>query len=400
MHHENYVLEDALSLVKCFISEDGSWSNDLYLTSLCALALLHVENKIRSQTRKWIRNDLLSLKEMNMRELLKDKHLILGAFLGTKIVLKEVPEFHRQILPLLEDLIDQLNRMDWNNDSEYPSIILFSLSDIMSAKLETARKYLLNNIYVLMRQGRRRSAIFSLLGLLQFEEGRKRIAELLKTLIGSEESGLVRLDIRSNAILLFVVAEMDEKYRYLLYDRLEKDLRKKFLEIRNGLLMHLYSQLQKAVIKEKSVLSGKERVVGSLEKYSQLTDPVSIKIPYKVVKALFEKPHMSDLAFSIIAIKKSLFDDLYSFDKQTFTWKCKPALEPSKYIPVEKKDLVFFISFVVIAISSLTVLSYLLSNPAIIFVAIALSVLSIGFARKYFSQLISELFKKGKDESS
>ena len=41
--HENYVLKDALALMNCFLLENGSWLDDLYLTALCSHATIASE---------------------------------------------------------------------------------------------------------------------------------------------------------------------------------------------------------------------------------------------------------------------------------------------------------------------------------------------------------------------
>jgi hypothetical protein len=402
VHHSNYLLEDALSLIKCFLLEDGSWNDNLYLTAVCSLALLDSEKEIRRESLEWLRRTILSYKDTEIRELLKDKFLILGIFLGSKILSEKDPEFPKQAGPFLGNLLRQLEDKDWNRDTDFPSILLFSLSKFLpSSTLENSKKFLGANIERLLKDGRKSSAIVSFLGLLQFDEGRTIIAGIMKRSMRVLDPGSLT-DLKSNAILLFTVSEMETKHKYLLYSQLEENLRREFLEIRDNLLRFLFVQLSEAIRKEKYILSNKEKAVDSLKEYSDTSEAVNVGIPRRLIMKLFEKPHLSDIAFSVLAIKRSFFDEWYSFDKQTFEQKCKPALEPSNYIQVRKVHLLFFTAYVVVAIISLSSLSYLLSNSnpwVAAFIAFILVAFSYEFAKNYFTQLISEIVGEKREES-
>ena len=403
VHHKNYLLEDALSLIRCFLLKDGSWNENLYLTAICSFALLASENEIRAESLEWLRHTLLSLKNTEIRELLKDKSLILGVFLGTKIISDKDPNFSRQVMPFINNLIKQLEDKDWNRDTDFPSILIFSLSKFLpSSTLENSKRFLVANIERLVKNGRKSSAIFSFLGLSQFDEGRIIIVDILKRDTTLTDPNSLS-DLKSNAILLFAIAEIEAKHKYLFYNQLEENLRRKFLEIRDSLLRFLVFQLSEAIRKEKDILSSKEKTVDKLKEYVDTSETVKVGIPRKLIMGLFEKPHLSDLAFSVLAIKKSLFDEFYSFDKQTFEQKCKPALEPTNYIQVRKVHLWFFIGYVLAAVVSLSILSYLLSNSAYPWatpiITVILTILSIGFARKYFTQLASEAIGEKKEET-
>jgi hypothetical protein len=295
-----------------------------------------------------------------------------------------------------------LEDKDWNRDTDFPSILVFSLSTFLpSETLKNPQRFLLDNIEGLVKNGRKSSAIFSFLGLSQFDEGRNIVSDILKRdSIFADPSTLP--DLRSNAILLFSIAEMEAKHKYLIYNQLEENLRAKFLEIRDDLLKFLVFQLGQAIGKEKAILSTKEKTVDKLKEYVDASETFKVGIPRQIVMRLFEKPHLSDLAFSVLAIKKCLFDEFYSFDKQVFEQKCKPALEPSNFVQVRKVHLLFFIGYVAIAIVSLSALSYLLlnSNPlAALIIAIVLTGFSYEFAKKYLVQLISEAIGEKKGES-
>jgi hypothetical protein len=401
VHHRNYLLEDALSLIKCLLLEDGSWNDNLYLTAVCSLAL-GSEKEIRRESLEWLRRTILSFRDTEVRELLKDKFLILGIFLGSKILSEKDPEFQKQAGPFLGNLIKQLEDKDWNRDTDFPSILLFSLSRFLpSSTLENSKKFLGANIETLLKDGRKSSAIFSFLGLLQFDEGRTIIADIMKRNMTVADPGSLP-DLKSSAILLFTVSEMEAKHKYLLYSQLEENLQREFLEIRDNLLRFLFVQLSTAIRKEKYILSNKEKTVDRLKEYSDTSETANVGIPRRLIVKLFEKPHLSDIAFSILAIKKSLFDEFYSFDKQTFEQKCKPALEPSNYIRVRKVHLLFFIVYVAIAIVSLSILFYLLSNsnPVVaVIIALISTVFSYEFARNYLTQLIAERLGEKKEES-
>jgi hypothetical protein len=326
----------------------------------------------------------------------------LGIFLGSKILSEKDPEFPKQVGPFIGNLIKQLEDKDWNRDTDFPSILLFSLSRFLpSSTLENSKKFLGANIERLLKDGRKSSAIFSFLGLLQFDEGRTIIADIMKRSMNVLDSGSLP-DLKSNAILLFAVSEMEAKHKYLLYSQLEENLRREFLEIRDNLLRFLFVQLSEAICKEKYILSNKEKTVDRLKEYSDTSETANVGIPRRLIAKLFEKPHLSDIAFSILAIKKSLFDEFYSFDKQTFEQKCKPALEPSNYTRVRKVHLLFFIVYVAIAIVSLSILSYLLSNSNPV-VAVIIALISTGFsyqfARNYLTRLIAERLGEKKEES-
>jgi hypothetical protein len=402
VHHRNYLLEDALSLIKCLLLEDGSWNDNLYLTAVCSLALLDSEKEIRRESLEWLRRTILSFKDTEVRKLLKDKFLILGIFLGSKILSEKDPEFPKQAGRFLGNLIKQLEDKGWNRDTDFPSILLFSLSRFLpSSTLENSKKFLGANIERLLKDGRKSSAIFSFLGLLQFDEGRIIIADIMKRSMTVLDPGSLP-DLKSNAILLFTVSEMETKHKYLLYSQLEENLRREFLEIRDNLLRFLFVQLSEAIRKEKHILSNKEKAVDRLKEYSDTSEAVNVGIPRRLIMKLLEKPHLSDIAFSVLAIRRSSFDELYSFDKQTFEQKCKPALEPSNYIQVRKVHLLFFTAYVAVAIISLSSLSYLLSNsnPLVAaIIAFILAALSYKFAKNYFTQLISEIVGEKREES-
>jgi len=394
--HENYVLKDALSLMDCFLLENGSWLDDLYLSALCSHATLAIENSLRSETFKWLNASITVASEKSTRELLKDKYLILGIFLGTNAILKKSPDFLQVVKPLLVRLIEALKQLDWNNDPEFPATILYALGET-DLNLNQAKRYLLKNTELFWKQGRRSSAIYSFLGLLQFKEGQVEIAKLLRSisLFEDQKKSLSYLDLKSIAILLLTVSEIQEKYQYVLYEALEQNLRSEFFKIRDTLLSVLFHQLNKAINHEKSILTGKNAAMDSLARArynSQTPGAISVKLPSKVARKLFERPHLSSIAISIMAIKRAAFETLYSFEKTTFERKCRPALKPSEYISVKRLHLLGFLVYISLAVISLSVLAQVLSdNPVVsIVTGVVTSILSIGFARPYFSQLVSD----------
>jgi hypothetical protein len=391
--HENYVLKDALSLMNCFLLENGSWLDDLYLSALCSHATLTIENSIRSETLVWLNATITAASEKSTRELLKDKYLILGIFLGTNTILKKSPDFLQGVKPLLVKLIEALKQLDWNNDPEFPATILYALTET-DLNLNQAKKYLLKNTELFWKQGRRSSAIYSFLGLLQFKEGQVEIAKLLRSisLFENQEKALSDLDLKSIAILLLTVSEIEEKYQYVLYEALEQNLRSEFFKIRDTLLSVLFHQLDKAIDHEKSILTGKNAAMDSLRYNSQTPDTVSVELPSEVARKLFERPHLSSIAISIMAIKRAAFETLYSFEKKTFERKCRPALKPSEYIKVKRIHLLGFLVYTGLGIFSLSALAQVLSNNlgASILTGFFASLFSYGFARHYFSQLVSD----------
>lgn len=401
--HDNYVLKDALSLMNCFLLENGSWLDNLHLTALCSLATIATGNPVRPETHNWLYNTLTAARDKTIRKLLKDKYLILGIFLGTNIILKKSPDFLREIKPLLKKLINSLKKVDWNNDPDFPTTILYSLADT-NLDLSDAKRYLIKNVDLFWKQGKRHSVIYSFLGLLQFEEGRIEIARLLRNMniLEDTDSSLSKLDLGSIAVLLLTVSEIGDKYQYVLYEVLEQHLRSEFFQIRDAVLSVLFHQLDRAVAHEKSILVGKDDAVDSLRYHPQTSDNITVEMPFKVARKLFEKPHLSDIALSMIAIKGASLETLYSLDKKIFERKCKPALKPSDYVAVERSHLLYFLIYTGLGVIAVTALSYALSkNPVVSFItAIVLTLFSIGFAKNYFSQLVSGVLHRGIEEES
>lgn len=380
--------------MNCFLLGNGSWLDDLYLSALCSLATMATENTIRPKTHEWLYRSLTAAGRKTIRELLKDKYLILGIFLGTNVMLRKSSDFLREIKPLLEKLIDALKKVDWNDDPEFPSIMLYSLAGT-NLNLNDAKRYLLKNVELFWKQGRRSPMVYSFLGLLQFPEGRIVIAKLLRNinLLKDPESHLSKLDLGSTAVLLLTVSEIENKYQYAFYEALEQNLRGEFFKIRDTVLSILFHQLDTAIAHEKSVLTGKDDALNSLRCHSQTTNTVSVEMPFEVARKLFERPHLSSIALSIMAIKSASLETLYSLDKKTFERKCKPALKPSEYIAVRRSHLLYFMIYVGLGVGALTTLSQILSNNPFVSIIIALFFLffSIHFAKDYFSQLVSDV---------
>ena len=188
-----------------------------------------------------------------------------------------------------------------------------------------------------------------------------------------------------------------------MYEALEQNLRDEFFKIRDAVLSVLFHQLDKAIAHEKSILTGKDDAVNSLRYHSQTSDTVSVELPFEAARKLFERPHLSSIALSIIAIKGASFETLYSLDKKIFERKCRPALRPSEYIAVKRSHLLYFMVYIGLGVIAVTALSQILSNnPAVSFIiAVFLLLFSIGFARDYFSQLVSVMLQRDieKEES-
>jgi len=386
----------------CFLLENGSWLDNLHLTALCSLATIATGNPIKPETQKWLYTTLTAVRSKTIRELLKDKYFILGIFLGTNVILKKSPDFLREIRPLLKKLINSLEKVDWNDDPDFPATLLYSLVGT-NLNLTNAKRYLIKNVQLFWKRGRRRSAIYSFLGLIQFEEGRIAVANLFKSmnLFQDPNESLSRLDLGSIAVLLLTVSEIQERYKYVLYESLAQDLRSEFFQIRDAVLSVLFYELNKAVTHEKSILAGKDDALNSLRYHSQTSDIVTVEMPFNVARKLFEKPRLSDIALSIIAIKASSFETLYSFDKKIFETKCKPALKPSDYIAVKRYHLLYFLIYTILGVIAVTALSYVLSKNILVSVgtAVVLTLFSsIGFAGRYFSQLVSSVLKNNVEE--
>jgi len=399
--HENYVLRDASNLMDCFLLENGSWLDNLYLTALCSLATVAMGNPIKPETHKWLHDNLVAANNKTIRQLLKDKYVILGIFLGTNVIIKKSPDFLRQIKPLLTKLATSLEKVDWNEDPEFPAMILYSLAGT-DMNLTDAKRYLVKNVELSWKRGRKRSAIYSFLGLIQFQEGRIVAANLFKSmsLFEDPDESLSKLDLGSIAVLLLAVSEIQDKHKYILYESLEQDLRSEFSHIRDAVLKILFFELNKAVLHEKSILTGKDEAINSIRYHPHNSDIVTVEVPLDVARKLFETPHLSDIALSIMAIRASSFETLYSFDKKTFETKCKPALKPSDYIPVERAHLLYFLIYTALGVVGVAVVSYVLSKEIWVSVLSTLffSVFSLRFARSYFSQLISCALKSKIEE--
>lgn len=135
---------------------------------------------------------------------------------------------------------------------------------------------------------------------------------------------------------------------------------------------------------------------------SMFKNTIAIEVPLKdAQKLLFDKPHLSGISLSIMAITRASFDTLYSFDNNTFVKKCKPALEPSNYVPVKREHLFYFLIYTVLAIASIAALSQILSGNTIV-TAIVIAIMSFAsfeFAKSYFSQLFEKNVENGRKEN-
>ena len=231
-----------MSLMNCFSLRNGSWLDDLYLSAICSLANVTTGKEVRKNTHDWLLDKLKEADKKTIRELLKDKYYILGVFLASKIEMSRSAEAMQSFRQLLERLIVSLRDSNWNNDPEFPAFVVFSLANT-DLDLSDAKKYLLNNVNALWRQGKTGAAVHSLLGLSQFQEGRVAIAGFLADigLFSNSEGLFSKLDMESMAILLLAVSEIGSRGRYLLYDSIERNLKNEFFGVRETVLNILVS---------------------------------------------------------------------------------------------------------------------------------------------------------------